>query len=91
MTRRGFAAFAPWSVKPKESAVTTTSTKPTAASTGWRSILPIHPAAELFPPMSADELKALGEDIIKNGLTSPIVLWRAFVSGKRHDRRRRCR
>jgi hypothetical protein len=25
--------------------------------------------------MSPDELQALGEDIIKNGLTSPIVLW----------------
>jgi hypothetical protein len=42
----------------------------------WRDILPIHPAAELFPLMAPDELKALGEDIKKNGLTSPIVLWR---------------
>src|SRR5215475_15498561 len=47
----------------------------TPASSSWRSILPIHPAAELFPRMSPDELRALGEDIIKNGLTSPIVLW----------------
>jgi hypothetical protein len=43
----------------------------------WRSILPIHPAAEMFPPMSDDELRALGEDIVKNRLTSPIVLWEA--------------
>jgi hypothetical protein len=43
----------------------------------WRDVLPIHPATELFPRMSDDELRALGEDIIKNGLTSPIVLWRA--------------
>jgi hypothetical protein len=27
--------------------------------------------------MAPDELRALGEDIIKNGLTSPIVLWQA--------------
>ena len=47
----------------------------TPASSSWRSTLPIHPAAELFPRMSPDELRALGEDIIKNGLTSPIVLW----------------
>lgn len=49
-------------------------TKPTPS---WRDVLPIHPACELFPPMSPDELRALGEDIAKNGLTSPIVLWRA--------------
>ena len=41
-------------------------------------ILPIHPAAELFScaPVSPDEKRALGEDIIKDGLTSPIVLWK---------------
>ena len=47
----------------------------TPASSSWRSTLPIHPAAELFPRMSPDELRTLGEDIIKNGLTSAIVLW----------------
>jgi hypothetical protein len=41
----------------------------------WRDVLPIHPAAELFPLMSPAELRKLGEDIKKNGLTSPIVLW----------------
>jgi hypothetical protein len=44
-------------------------------SPSWRDVLLIHPAAELFPRMSADDLKALGEDIKKNGLASPIVLW----------------
>jgi hypothetical protein len=43
----------------------------------WRDVLPIHPACALFPPMSADELRELGEDIIKNGMTSSIALWRA--------------
>jgi hypothetical protein len=47
----------------------------TPASSSWRSTLPIHPATELFPRMPPDELRALGEDIIKKGLTSPIVLW----------------
>ena len=47
-------------------------------SKSWRDVLPIHPAADLFPLMAPDELKALGEDIKKNGLTSPI----AFVTRK---------
>jgi hypothetical protein len=44
--------------------------------TSWRDGLKIHPAADLFPPMGDDELRTLGEDIVKNGLTSPIVLWK---------------
>jgi hypothetical protein len=41
----------------------------------WRDVLPIHPAAELFPLMTPDELRLLGEDIRTTGLTSPIALW----------------
>jgi ParB-like nuclease domain len=41
----------------------------------WRDILPIQPAATLFPPMPPDELRALGEDIKKNGLHVPVALW----------------
>ena len=33
----------------------------------WRDVIKIHPAADLFPMMSPDELKALGEDIKRNG------------------------
>jgi hypothetical protein len=44
------------------------------AKESWRNVLPIHSAAALFPLMSSDELKALGEDIKANGLTAPIVL-----------------
>jgi hypothetical protein len=42
--------------------------------TSWRSILPVHPAAEAFDLLSADELKKLGEDIKRNGLQAPVVL-----------------
>jgi hypothetical protein len=42
--------------------------------TSWRDVLQVHPAAELFPLMSPDELKALGEDIKANGMTSPSVV-----------------
>jgi hypothetical protein len=42
----------------------------------WRDVLPIHPSAELFPLMPADELRALGEDIKKQRkLTENIVVW----------------
>jgi hypothetical protein len=40
----------------------------------WRERLPIHPAAELFPPLSHEELLALGEDIKNNGLQTPIAV-----------------
>jgi len=42
---------------------------------GWRDVLPVHPAADLFPLMSETELRELGEDIRKNGLQNPIVIW----------------
>jgi hypothetical protein len=41
----------------------------------WRDHLRVHPAADLFPPLLPDELKALAEDIKVNGLKTPIVLW----------------
>jgi hypothetical protein len=40
----------------------------------WRDVLPIHPAAELFPLMSPEELRELGEDIKANGLRLPIAI-----------------
>jgi hypothetical protein len=42
----------------------------------WRDHLKVHPAADLFPLMSPDELKALADDIKANGLQTPIVLWK---------------
>jgi hypothetical protein len=47
----------------------------TPASKSWRDVLPVHPAAELFPMMTEDELIELGNDIKANGLLQPIVLW----------------
>jgi hypothetical protein len=41
----------------------------------WRAHLQVHPAADLFPLLSPDELKALAEDIKKNGLQTKIVMW----------------
>jgi hypothetical protein len=44
----------------------------------WRNTIAVHPAAELFPPLSPDELRALGEDIRKHGLREPVVLQRQY-------------
>jgi hypothetical protein len=41
----------------------------------WRDWLPVHPAAELFPPISAKELRALSEDVKEHGIKIPIVLF----------------
>jgi hypothetical protein len=41
----------------------------------WRSVIKVHPAADLFPMMSPEELRALGEDIKMNGLKVPPETW----------------
>jgi ParB-like nuclease domain len=41
----------------------------------WRDIYKVHPAADIFPMLPEDELRELGEDIKKNGLREPIILW----------------
>jgi ParB-like nuclease domain len=41
----------------------------------WRDVIAVHPAANLFPMMSESELRELGEDIKKNGLLTPIVIF----------------
>src|SRR4051794_18056182 len=43
----------------------------------WRDQIKVHPAADLFPMMTPDELKALGEDIKQNGLRMDIAVWQA--------------
>jgi len=44
----------------------------------WRDVLPIHGAAELIPPMTDEELRALGEDIRRYGLREPLVVIRRY-------------
>jgi ParB-like chromosome segregation protein Spo0J len=39
----------------------------------WRHRYKVHPAADLFPMMSDEELTKLAEDIKANGLQSPIT------------------
>src|SRR5262245_62039527 len=38
---------------------------------------PVHPAANLFPMLPDDELRALAEDIRANGLQQPVVMFGA--------------
>jgi hypothetical protein len=40
----------------------------------WRDSIRIHPAADLFPLLDEIDLCKLGEDIKRNGLTSPIAI-----------------
>jgi hypothetical protein len=46
--------------------------KPTS---DWRSRIKVHPAADLFPMMSPEELRELGEDIKANGAKTQIATW----------------
>lgn len=50
----------------------------------WRDLITIHPAAELFPMMGDEELRALGDDIKKHGMKQPLVFYsnvRRHLSG----------
>jgi ParB-like chromosome segregation protein Spo0J len=42
----------------------------------WRSLIAVHPAADLFRMMTDDELVELGEDIAAHGLRKPITTYR---------------
>ena len=50
-----------------------TTSKPKPKS--WRDVLPIHPAADLFPMVTPDEKKALAKDIKKNGQQHRVVVF----------------
>lgn len=59
-----------------DSAAAETVSEAEQSSKSWRDHLRVHPAANLFPPMSESELRELGEDIKKNGLLEPPVFYR---------------
>ncbi len=63
--------------------------KPIKPATSWRDVIKVHPAADLFPLMPEAELRELGEDIKKNGLTSPIVFFKEGTSYSLLDGRNR--
>jgi hypothetical protein len=43
---------------------------------GWRDKYKVHPAADVFPMGSDEELATLGEDIKKNGLKDTVAFYR---------------
>jgi ParB-like chromosome segregation protein Spo0J len=61
----------------------TASTENSVQAQGWRHHLPVHPAADLLPPISHEELMELGEDIKARGLQTPVTLLRPKDGG--HD------
>ncbi|MGO8924849.1 MAG: hypothetical protein ACLQF4_18170, partial [Xanthobacteraceae bacterium] len=50
-------------------------TKSVAVTKRWRGVLPVHPAADLFPLMSEAELRELADDIGKQGQCDPVSLY----------------
>src|SRR3954454_14399580 len=50
----------------------------------------VHPAADIFPMMSEDELASMAEDILANGLIHPIVLDAEGVLVDGRNRLRAC-
>ena len=48
-------------------------TPSTRSQKSWREVIKIHPAADLFPLMSPEELRVLDNDIKANGMHQPPV------------------
>ena len=48
----------------------------------WRDVLPIHPAAKLFPLMPLYEIRELADDIKKHGLRELVSLYDSPVAGR---------
>jgi hypothetical protein len=62
-------------LKRQPSKVPDVSPAATAPASGWRSRLKVHPAAEMFPLLPPDELRALADDIKANGLRQKATVW----------------
>lgn len=54
----------------------------------WRDKIKVHPAADLFPMMSGEELESLADDIKRNGLRERVIMWRP--SNRDEDRGECC-
>jgi hypothetical protein len=56
----------------------------------WRDVLKVHPAADMFPMMSKDDIKALANDIKANGLLHKVLLTTAERSDGTPDPDKMC-
>jgi hypothetical protein len=51
----------------------------------WRDTCVVHPAADVFPMMSDEEINDLAADIKKHGLARPIVFYVTTKPGRNGD------
>ena len=78
----------PASVTPSDQTAQVSRVKANSARRStWRDAYAVHPAADVFPMMSDEDLAALGEDIKANGQTIPILFWtdgdnRVLIDGR---------
>jgi hypothetical protein len=79
--RNGAGAAAAESVSEAQEIADAASSEPTKRQQSWRDVLPVHPAAELFPMMSKDELRELANDIKTNALREKADIYRDPVIG----------
>jgi hypothetical protein len=57
----------------------------TTVKNSWRTFFKVHPAADVFPLMSEDELRALAKDIERHGLKIPVEMRRVVESSGEVD------
>src|SRR5262245_36916166 len=60
----------------------TAAAKPKQEAKGWRDVLPIHPAADLFPLMGKSEFREFAADIDANSLQERVDVWPDPQTGK---------
>lgn len=51
----------------------------------WRDTLEIHPACELLPPLSEDELRVIGKNIRQRGLANEIVIYKKEIGPHEYE------
>lgn len=52
-----------------------------AKTKGWRDVIRVHPAADLFPLLDPEQLEQLAADIQKNGLLQPVTICAPIIPG----------